>query len=405
MNNTTKINPIPGVRLGTAVAGVKDPNNQKHHDIVVIELAKGGNAAGVFTNNAFCAAPVVLAKQHLATTTPAYLLINSGNANAGNGDQGIKDANICCLRLASITGCNPEQILPFSTGVIGEPLPVVRINAALPTAIANLDEHGWQNAASAIMTTDTVPKFASYTFEVAGHTAVISGIAKGSGMICPNMATMLAYLATDLKVTPSVLQQILQQAVNQSFNAISVDGDTSTNDACMLLASGKHPSALIDDPNSSTGMALTTAVNAVCTDLATAIVRDGEGATKLVHIVVDAAINNTEARQVAYTIAHSPLVKTALFAADPNWGRILAAIGRAGLVNLNINFVQLYLDNLCIVHNGCRATNYTDEAGRAILQQAEFTILVNLGRGNSSAAILTCDLSYDYVRINAEYRS
>ncbi len=399
----SEINPVSGIRLGVAAAGIKETTQR--NDIALIELVAGGNAAGVFTSNAFRAAPIILAQQHLNTKLPRYLLINSGNANAGTGKQGIQDAYACCQALASIVGCTPEEVLPFSTGIIGEPLPVTQIVAALPNAVNTLSGTGWLDAAQAIMTTDTVPKYITQNFQVGKHTAVITGMAKGSGMICPNMGTMLAYIATDLAVLPPVLQQILHIAVAQSFNCISVDGDTSTNDACILLASGKNSAPTIYDPTSSAGLALASAVNAVCKELAEAIVRDGEGATKLVHIKVHEALNRNEARQVADTIAHSPLVKTALFASDPNWGRILAAVGRVGLENLDIDLVRLYLDDVCIVRNGCRAAEYTEKAGQEVLQRSEFTIKVALGRGNATANLLTCDLSHDYVRINAEYRT
>lgn len=404
---------IPGIRLGVAAAGIKNPQQRQRPDLTIIELAASGSAAAVFTRNAFCAAPVIIAKRHLAQGTPRYLLINSGNANAGTGIPGLNDAEDCCQALATLTNCQMQQVLPFSTGVIGEPLPVARLTAGLPHALADLQEAGWEKAAQAIMTTDTVPKLAVQKFTVPavgmqtapGIPALVIGIAKGAGMICPNMATMLAYIATDLTVTPDVLQQILLPAVATSFNAITVDGDTSTNDACVLLASGTSTAAPIADINSAGGQALAAAVNVVCADLAKAIVRDGEGATKLVTIEIQGAKNLDEARQVAYTIAHSPLVKTALFASDPNWGRILAAVGRAGIVDIVITRVQLHLDTVCIVRNGSRAVEYTEQAGRAVVQQPEFTIRVELGRGQATTRIRTCDLSYDYVRINAEYRT
>lgn len=397
--------PVPGVRLGVAAAGIRHPEHRERSDLALIELAAGGNAAAVFTRNAFCAAPVTLARRHVAETAPRYLLINSGNANAGTGAQGLQDAVECCAAVVGLTHCTLPQVLPFSTGVIGEPLPVERLTAALPAALATLAEDGWSAAARAIMTTDTVPKLASRRFFVAGQEAVVTGIAKGAGMICPDMATMLAYLATDLAVAPQVLQRILEEAVADSFNAISVDGDTSTNDACVLLASGTHPTALIGDATSPAGRALAAAVAEVCQELATAIVRDGEGATKLVSVEVEGALDRREARQVAYTIAHSPLVKTALFASDPNWGRILAAVGRAGLADLVIERVRISLDDLCIVRDGGRALDYQEQAGRAVMQRKEFAIRVALGRGAATARVLTCDLSYDYVRINAEYRT
>jgi len=341
----------------------------------------------------------------LAAGAPRYLLINSGNANAGTGMQGLQDAAACCAALAGLVHSSPQQVLPFSTGVIGEPLPVDRLTAALPAALAALREDGWPAAAHAIMTTDTRPKLVSRRFPVAGRQAVVTGIAKGAGMICPDMATMLAYLATDLVVAPQVLQRILAEAVADSFNAITVDGDTSTNDACVLLASGTHSAPPLEDATSPAGRALAAAVAEVCLDLATAIVRDGEGATKLVSVEVGGALDRKEARQVAYTIAHSPLVKTALFASDPNWGRILAAVGRSGLADLVIERVRISLDDLCIVRDGGRAPDYREQAGREVLQRPAFAIRVELGRGAAAARVLSCDLSYDYVRINAEYRT
>lgn len=398
---------IPGIRLGTTAAGIKHPQKLDRHDVTLIEMVPGGTAAAVFTKNAFCAAPVTLARCHLTTTAPRYLLINSGNANAGTGEAGLADASICCNELAKLANCDATQVLPFSTGVIGEPLPVARLVAALPNVLANLEENNWQKAATAIMTTDTVAKQATRSIELtSGHTATITGIAKGAGMICPNMATMLAFLATDLAVASDVLQQILHNAVATSFNAITVDGDTSTNDACVLLASGVNPAPIITNLfNNLDAQHFAIAVNAICYELATAIIKDAEGATKLVTIEIINAFNLEEAKQVAYAIAHSPLVKTALFASDPNWGRILAAIGRAGINDFAIEKVRLYLNDVCIVQNGGRALDYTEQVGREIFSRNEFTIKVDLGRGIVTAKILTCDLSYDYVRINAEYRT
>jgi len=398
----TEFYPVPGIRLAAVAAGIKYPDR---NDLCLIELAAGGSCAGVFTRNAFCAAPVTLARKHLAAGAPRYLLINSGNANAGTGAQGMEDAEACCAALAEVAGAEAQQVLPFSTGVIGEPLPVERLTAALPAALNGLSENGWPAAARAIMTTDTVPKLVSRRFEVEGHSATVIGIAKGAGMIRPDMATMLAYVATDLAVEPGVLQGILERAVAPSFNSVTVDGDTSTNDACMLLASGASEAPRITAADSPAAQALAQAVDAVCMELATALVRDGEGATKLVSIEVRGAADEGEARQVAYTVAHSPLVKTALFASDPNWGRILAAVGRAGVEGLNIDAVQIHLDDVCIVRDGGRASDYTEEAGQAVMDRAEFAIRVGLGRGAAQSRVLTCDFSYDYVRINAEYRT
>jgi len=394
--------PIAGIRLGSAAAGIKYPDR---NDLVIIELPLGATCAAVFTRNAFCAAPVVVARRNLSIRPPHYLLINSGNANAGTGVQGMEDAEASCEGLAQVVDCQASQVLPFSTGVIGEPLPVPRLIDALPQAINSLTEDGWVTAANAIMTTDTVPKLASRQIRVDGMPITVTGMAKGSGMIRPDMATMLAYIATDAIISQKLLRECLQQAVEPSFNAITVDGDTSTNDACVLMASGMSPAAPIADTKSIAYQKLCAAVTEVCMTLARDIVRDGEGATKLVEVLVEDAESQAEAKDVAYTIAHSPLVKTALFASDPNWGRILAAVGRAGIDDLDIQNVGIWLDETCIVRNGSRAEEYTEEAGQAVMSQSEFTIRVALGRGETDVRVLTCDLSYDYVRINAEYRT
>ena len=401
---TLAFHPVPGVRLGTAAAGIRYPDRQ---DLLLIEIPVGATCAAVFTRNAFCAAPVVVARRHVAAAAPRYLLVNSGNANAGTGHRGLTDAIASCEALAQLTGCALEEVLPFSTGVIGEHLPVDRLAAALPAALAALRVDGWEGAARAIMTTDTVPKLVSRRFAVgsAGADATLTGICKGAGMIRPDMATMLAYLATDAAVDRGLLQACLQEAVDVSFNAITVDGDTSTNDACVLAAGGTLGNATITDPQSPDYQSLRDAVTAVCQELATAIVRDGEGATKLVTILIEEATDATEARRVADAIAHSPLVKTALFASDPNWGRILAAVGRAGLDGLDIDRVRIWLGDTLIVCDGGRAAAYTEAAGRAVMAEQEVLIRVALGRGQAGSRVLTCDLSYDYVRINAEYRS
>ncbi|MET0066310.1 MAG: bifunctional glutamate N-acetyltransferase/amino-acid acetyltransferase ArgJ [Candidatus Thiodiazotropha sp.] len=393
---------VPGVRLGVAAAGIKYADR---NDLLLIEIAESGRCAAVFTRNAFCAAPVQLAKQHLRNDRPRLLMTNSGNANAGTGQQGLESALKTCLALAEAAACRTEQVLPFSTGVIGEPLPWERINAALPKALDGLSEDTWEPAARAIMTTDTRPKLVTRQFEVDGVEVRVTGMAKGSGMIRPDMATMLAYLATDLAVDPVLLQEILQQAVEPSFNSITVDGDTSTNDACVLIASGVSPLAPLSDRNSPLFAPFVEAVQAVCMSLAREIISDGEGATKLVEVLVEGAAGEQEARDVAYTIAHSPLVKTALFASDPNWGRILAAVGRAGVKDLDIERVAIWLDDVRIVEQGGRAAGYTEAAGQAVMQRAEFAIRVDLGRGEALARVLTCDFSYDYVKINAEYRT
>jgi len=401
-DHITPFQPVPGVRLATAAAGIR---YRDRDDLALIALPGGAQCAAVFTRNAFCAAPVVLARQHLSAASPRYLLINSGNANAGTGERGLADGRAICSALADRAGCRTEEVLPFSTGVIGEPLPVVRIEAALPGLLAHPKETAWPEAARAIMTTDTVPKLASRRFAVAGRTAVVSGMCKGAGMICPDMATMLAFLATDVAVDQDLLQRCLEQAVAVSFNAITIDGDTSTNDACVLAATGSLGNESLDDPEAPDYLALCEAVEAVCRELAAAIVRDGEGATKVVTIAVDEALDWAEARRVAYTIAHSPLVKTALFASDPNWGRILAAVGRAGLAGLDIERVRIWLGDTCIVREGGRDPAYLEDAGRAAMAGPEIGIRVALGRGQAAAELLTCDLSYDYVRINAEYRT
>ena len=393
---------VAGIRLGTTTAGFKQ---LAHPDLVLIEMAPGATCAAVFTPNAFSAAPVVLAREHLANNPPRYLLINSGNANAGTGKQGYAAAQVSCEIVAGQAGCLISEVLPFSTGVIGEPLPVEKMETAVPQAYANLVEDGWQGAASAIMTTDTVAKGCSEQCTIDGKTITVTGMAKGSGMIRPNMATMLAYVATDAAVSQTVLDSCLRKAVNTSFNRITVDGDTSTNDACVLMASGAAGNTLIDTVDSAAAVSLFSAVEKVCAFLAQAIIRDGEGATKLMTIDVESGADDSECEAVAYTIAHSPLVKTAFFAADPNWGRILAAVGRAGLANLDLNAITNHLDNVCIVRDGGRAGDYTEAAGQKVMDQEEITIRVALGRGDAAIRVWTCDLSYDYVRINAEYRS
>ena len=394
--------PVSGIRLAATAAGIR---YQERADLVLLELPEGSCCAAVFTQNAFCAAPVIVAREHLAKTSPRYLLINSGNANAGTGEPGMLAARNSCSMLAEVAGCEMEQVLPFSTGVIGELLPVAPIQAALPSLMAQLDEANWPQAAAAIMTTDTVPKLVSRQIQIEGQQATVTGMAKGSGMICPNMATMLAYVTTDLAVTPELLQRCLEIAVAPSFNAITVDGDTSTNDACLLVAAGSSDLPQINSADDNAFHLLCEAVTEVCMVLARAIIKDGEGATKLVTILVDTAADEAEAQQVAYTVAHSPLVKTALFASDPNWGRILAAVGRAGLQDLDVARIGIWLDQVCIVRQGSRAEDYSEARGQAVMDQDEITIRIELGRGDASRRILTCDLSHDYVTINAEYRT
>ena len=391
---------VAGVRLGTARAGIKYPDRR---DLVVVELAAETQAAAVFTRNAFCAAPVTVARTHLVAASPRYLVINTGNANAGTGRQGLADAEASCRSLAERTGCRSEEVLPFSTGVIGEPLPLFRLVTGLPEALATLRPDGWAEAAAGIMTTDTRPKWASRRLTLAGREVTITGIAKGAGMIRPDMATMLAFVATDAAVDPALLREILHEAVADSFNAITVDGDTSTNDACLLLATGRSGASV--PATGGDRACFATAVSEVCVDLAQAIVRDGEGATKFITVRVEGGRDAAECRQVAYTIAHSPLVKTAFFAADPNWGRILAAVGRSGLDVLDLERITIHLDEVCIVRDGGRAPDYTEEQGQRVMARPEIAIRVELGRGGAAARIWTTDLSFDYVRINAEYRT
>ena len=393
--------PVSGFRLGTTAAGIKTPG---HPDLVVMELASGSVCAAVFTQNAFCAAPVIVAREHLSQQQPACLLVNTGNANAGTGEAGIHDARLCCESVAKQAGCVPQAVLPFSTGVIGEPLPVEKILSGIPDALMQLDEHGWAAAATGILTTDTVPKGASKKIEIDGQPVTITGIAKGAGMIRPDMATMLAFIATDANIGQESLRDCLSHAVDRSFNRITVDGDTSTNDACVLVATGEGAAPVLE-PGTRGYTLFSETLADICIQLARAIVRDGEGATRFVTIAVEGGATTDECLQLAYTIAHSPLVKTALFAGDPNWGRILAAVGRAGIVDLDLPQVEIYLDEICIVRDGGRAADYTEAAGQQVMDRKEVTIRVVLNRGACSEAIWTCDLSYDYVKINAEYRT
>jgi glutamate N-acetyltransferase/amino-acid N-acetyltransferase len=393
--------PIKGFTLGTASAGIKTPGRK---DLVIMAMSSQAVTAGVFTQNAFCAAPVHVAKQHLAQNQPGYLLVNTGNANAGTGKQGMADAVASCKALAEQAGTNISAVLPFSTGVIGEPLPVDKLISAMPDAIAALSEDGWADAASGIMTTDTRPKGVTSKLHHNGVEFSISGITKGAGMIKPNMATMLGYIATDAKVPQPLLQQILSQACNQSFNRITIDGDTSTNDALTLTATGEG-TLVVDGTDAELLAIFTDAVTDVCIELAQLLVRDGEGASKFVTVDVRGGKTAAECLQVAYTIAESPLVKTALFASDPNWGRLLAAIGRAGIDQLDVDKVAVSLNNVVIAENGCRAASYTEEAGQAVMDQEEITIHVELNRGEANTQVWTTDLSHEYVRINAEYRT
>ncbi len=394
------MHPIEGVRLAVAEAGVR---YQGRNDVVLIACDEGTSCAGVFTQNAFCAAPVVIAKQHMSTASPRALLINSGNANAGTGEQGMQAALDCCASAADAIACQSSQVLPFSTGVIGESLAAEKIQSVLPAMATRLQTDQWQQAAEAIMTTDTVAKGVSVKIELQGQTLTLTGIAKGSGMIHPNMATMLAFIATDANIEQALLQECLQQAVQQSFNRITVDGDTSTNDACMLLASGK--SAVQVDRGSMELQQFVAALTDVCLQLAQSIIRDGEGVSKFISVLVEQGATAQECLDVAYTVALSPLVKTAFFASDPNWGRILAAVGRAGIQDMRVEDIKIYLDDVCIVEHGGRAGTYTEQQGQRVMAQEDITIRISLGRGQSSETVWTTDLSYDYVKINAEYRT
>ena len=394
---------VNGVRLAALAAGIKKADRL---DLVIVELAPGSACAGVFTQNRFCAAPVQVARRHLATTTPRYLLINSGYANAGTGAEGERRCLQSCRLLAEQAGCAVEQVLPFSTGVIGELFTLPPFERGIPQALTTLNEHAWGQAAEGIMTTDTRPKLVSRRVELDGAPVSITGMAKGSGMIKPNMATLLGFVATDASIAPALLQRWLVELVEQSFNRITVDGDTSTNDACLLIASGQSgmggPLVDADDGNART---LYAALQEVFIELAQLIVRDGEGASKFVAIRVTGAASVTDARQVAETVAHSPLVKTALFASDPNWGRILAAVGRAPIAELAVDRVTIWLGDVQIVAGGAVADDYSEAAGAAVMAEQDIDITIDLGAGNSETTVWTCDFSYDYVRINAEYRT
>jgi glutamate N-acetyltransferase / amino-acid N-acetyltransferase len=396
------LKPVAGITLGYAKAHIRKPDRK---DVLVMQLSPGTRVAGVFTQNRFCAAPVTLCREHLAGPNEIRaLVVNTGNANAGTGEPGMQHARETCDALAQLLECKAEQILPFSTGVILEPLPVDRLVAGLPAAVSNQRADGWLDAAEAIMTTDIVAKGASRQVTLGGKLVTVTGIAKGSGMIHPNMATMLGYVATDAAVSQSALQAIIDHAVNHSFNCITVDGDTSTNDSLILMATGQAGNAEITE-SSSEFEALRAVMTEVAVELAQAIVRDGEGATKFMTIHVEAGKDREECRKVAYAIAHSPLIKTAFFASDPNLGRILAAIGYAGIADLDVNAMQLYLGNVLVAEHGGRAASYEEAQGAAVMKEAEITVRVVLNRGNAKATVWTCDFSYDYVKINADYRS
>ncbi|MDS7956580.1 MULTISPECIES: bifunctional glutamate N-acetyltransferase/amino-acid acetyltransferase ArgJ [unclassified Acinetobacter] len=393
---------VKGVKIGSTEAYVRYQNRR---DLVIFEFAEGSNVAGVFTQNAFCAAPVHVSKAHLAKGNPRYLVINTGNANAGTGPTGLKNAQDTCAKLAEIAGVNSFEVLPFSTGVIGEQLPMERLLAGLQPALNSVQDEAWNDAASGIMTTDTVPKGASEQFELDGITYTMTGISKGAGMIRPNMATMLSFVATDAPISRDLVQKLLKTTVEHSFNRITIDGDTSTNDSCIFVATGQAGGTEITLDSDARYAKVLEVLARVMNRLAQLIVRDGEGATKFITVAVEGGANTHECCDIAYSIAHSPLVKTALFASDPNWGRILAAIGYAGVKDLDVSKIQVWLDDVQICKDGGAAEDYTEEAGARVMAQTEITIRVDLGRGQAKDTVYTCDLSYDYVKINADYRS
>ena len=396
---------IEGLRLGTAMAGIKKPGRR---DLVVIEISEGARVAGSFTRNAFCAAPVMVAREHLAACHSReegarLLVINTGNANAGTGEAGLRDTRATCAELARLAGVPEDSVLPFSTGVIGEPLPMERLLGGLPAALEALagGSEAWQQAGEGILTTDTRPKGATLTLEMGDRSVTINGISKGSGMIKPNMATMLAFVATDAAIEQPLLDVLLRETVDRSFNCITVDGDTSTNDACVLIATGQGARVASDEQIA----VFRNGLQRIMTELAQAIIRDGEGATKFVTLQVGEAASRQEALDVAFTVAHSPLVKTALFASDANWGRILAAVGRAPVQGFDVSRVAIDLGDVRLVERGSRAAGYTEEQGSRVMREEEITIRITLGRGDESATVWTSDLSHDYVSINADYRS
>ncbi|MBO6151837.1 MAG: bifunctional glutamate N-acetyltransferase/amino-acid acetyltransferase ArgJ [Acinetobacter sp.] len=393
---------VKGVKIGSAEAYVRYQNRR---DLVIFEFAEGSNVAGVFTQNAFCAAPVHVCKAHLQLGNPRYLVINTGNANAGTGKIGMANAEATCAKLAELAGVSKTEILPFSTGVIGEQLPLARLLTGLQPALNTLKDDAWLDAATGIMTTDTLPKGASEQFELDGILYTMTGISKGAGMIRPNMATMLGYVATDVPISRELVQQLLKTTVNVSFNRITIDGDTSTNDSCIFVATGQAGGTEITSVDDARYTVVLDVLTRVMKRLAQLIVRDGEGATKFMTVAVEGGADTQECCDIAYSIAHSPLVKTAFFASDPNWGRILAAIGYAGVKNLDVEKIQVWLDDVQICKDGGAAADYTEEAGARVMSQAEITIRVDLGRGQAKDTVYTCDLSYDYVKINADYRS
>jgi glutamate N-acetyltransferase/amino-acid N-acetyltransferase len=395
--------PVPGVELGIASAGIKKPGRK---DVLVMRIAHDAEVVGVFTQNRFCAAPVTLCKEHLHSDAGIRaLVVNTGNANAGTGEDGLRRARETCAALAQQLALKPQQVLPFSTGVILEPLPHDKIVAVLPAAIADLKPANWANAAEAIMTTDIVAKAASRKVVLDGVEFVVTGIAKGSGMIHPNMATMLSYVATDAPVSCEALEAILRYAVNKSFNCITVDGDTSTNDSCILIATGVTEAPVLMDDGDPRFVPLRDAVTDLMIELAQAIVRDGEGATKFMTVQVEGGRDEAECKQIAYAVAKSPLVKTAFFASDPNLGRILAAIGYAGIDDLDVSKIKLFLGDVLVAENGGRAASYQDADGRRVMAGSDILVRIELNRGSANATVWTCDFSYDYVKINAEYRT
>lgn len=398
-----RLRPVAGVSLGVAAAGIRKADRP---DLLLMVLGENTQVAGLFTRNRFCAAPVQIARRHLEHSDPIRaLLVNTGNANAGTGERGLADARQTCAETAHLLGLVPQQVLPFSTGVIMEALPVDRICSGLPHCVAALGASNWLAAAQAIMTTDTVPKASSRAIEIDGETVTITGIAKGAGMIHPDMATMLAFVATDANLPRALLQEALRYAGERSFNAITVDGDTSTNDAFMVMATGRSRAGEMIDASGPAFLQFRDALTQVAVELAQAIVRDGEGATKFIAVRVEGGATQAECRLVGFAIAHSPLVKTAFFACDPNLGRILAAIGYAGVADLEVGRVDLYLDEVLVARGGARHTEYREADGKRVMQRSEITVRVVLNRGTEQATVWTCDLSHDYVRINADYRT
>ena len=397
---------VKGVKIGSTQAYVRYPNRR---DLVVFEFAEGSQVAGVFTQSAFAAAPVLLSKKHLNESSsaqqPRYLIINTGNANAATGKLGLENATKTCAKLAELAHVQPHQVLPFSTGVIGEQLPIQRLLNGIQPALDTLDEASWTDAAFGIMTTDTVPKGASEQFELDGVTYTMTGISKGAGMIRPNMATMLSFVATDAPISQAMVQQLLQTTVEHSFNRITIDGDTSTNDSCIFVATAQAGGNVIESSDDARYISVLEVLTRIMNRLAQLIVRDGEGATKFITVTVEGGANTQECCDVAYSISDSPLIKTALFASDPNWGRIVMAIGKAGIQNLDSSKVQVWLGDVQICLDGGANPDYTEEMGAAVMAEKEITIRVDLGRGQAKDTVYTCDLSYDYVKINADYRS